>query len=214
MTRFRPGRAALYLVVLTASMVLLTTTLTAGAQVPVAAQDGAGPEVAGGTQEQARDPEPMTVDRLLTLRVPAVCDFRAAHYVDGVHPDSPGPYFSIAEVVGAGDSAGFLPLQAKVGDVTGDGVDDGLMVVECTYGGNNVFFKLFVYRSDRRLLGRIPVERYVHSDIWAISYPKAKISDGTIRTTVHSWDADDAHCCPSIVTRLRFRWNGSRFVKL
>ncbi len=207
MTRFRLGRAALCTIVLAA-------TLTVGAQVPVAAQDAAAPEVAGGSEVQVVESEPMTVDRLLTLRVPGVCDFRAAHYVDGVHPDSPGPYDSFAEVVGAGDSAGFLPLQAKVGDVTGDGVDDGLMDVLCTYGGNNVFFNIFVYRSDRRLLGRIPVERYVHTDIWAISYPKAKISDGTIRTTVYSWDADDAHCCPSIVTRLRFRWNGSRFVRV
>ena len=114
----------------------------------------------------------------------------------------------------AGWSAGSLPLQAKVGDVTGDGVDDGLMVVYCTYGSNGVYFNVFVYRSDRRLLGRLPVERYVHTDSYAPQYPRAKIIDGTIRTTVHSWDADDAHCCPSIVTRLRFRWNGSRFVRV
>ena len=207
MTRFQLGRTALCLIVLAA-------TLTAVAQVPVAAQDGPGPEVAGGTRAQVVDSEPMTVDRLLTLRVPAVCDFRAAHYVNGVHPDSPGPYDSFAEVVGAGYSADYFPIQAHVGDLTGDGVSDGLMVVECTYGGNGVVFNIFVYRSDRRLLGRIPVERYVHTDSYAPQYPKAKIINGTIRTTVHSWDADDAHCCPSIVTRLRFRWNGSRFVKL
>ena len=207
MTRFRQGRTALCLVVLAA-------TLTAGAQVPVAAQDAAAPEITGGTQAQVRDPEPMTVDRLLTLRVPAVCDFRAAHYVNGVHPDSPGPYESIAEIVGAGGTAGLLPIQAKVGDVTGDGVDDGLMDVLCTPGGNNVHFNVFVYRSDRRLLGRLPVERYVHTDSWAISYPRANISNGTIKTTVRTWRPSDSHCCPSIVTRLRFRWNGSRFVRV
>lgn len=160
-----------------------------------------------------RASEPMTVERLLTRPIPKVCGFRAARYVDGVHPDAPGPDFSFASVVGAGDDQS-RPLQAHVGELTGNGVDDGLMVVACTYGGNDVHFNVIVYRSDGRRLGRVPVERYVSTTFWAPAYPEASIRNGKIRIEVSTWRGNDAHCCPSVHMTLRFRWNGLKFVKL
>jgi hypothetical protein len=32
--------------------------------------------------------------------------------------------------------------------------------------------------------------------------------------TVASFGPNDAHCCPSITTHLRLRWNGLRFVRV
>lgn len=113
----------------------LAATVVAGAQSPSSAQGQSG---------EARASEPMTVDRLMSLKVPRVCDFRGAVYMDGVHPDSPGPWGSSAEVVGAGNSAGRFPLQAHVGDLTGNGVADGLMVIECTMGASGYLNNAFV----------------------------------------------------------------------
>lgn len=160
----------------------------------------------------ARASEPMTVERLLTQRIPKACAFRAAVYVDGAHPDSPGPDFSFAEVVGAGNID--FPLQAHVGDFTGNGVADGVMDVICTYGGNNIVFNVFAYRSDGRSLGRVPVERYVPTTFWSPQYPEVSIRNGKIRIAVDTWAPGDSHCCPSISRFLRFRWDGLRFVKL
>ncbi len=183
----------------------LAVAVVAGAQSPSSAQGQTGEE---------RASEPMTVERLMSLKVPRVCDFRGAVYVDGVHPDSPGPWGSFAEIVGPGNSAGRFPLQAHVGDLTGNGVADGLMVTVCSYGTNSAFFNAFVYRSDGHRIGRIPVERFVPSVNYPPAYPVASIRNGTIRMTVTSYGPNDAHCCPSITTHLRLRWNGLRFVRV
>ncbi len=77
----------------------LATAVVAGAQSPSSAQSE--PDAV-----EVRVSAPMTVERLMSLKVPRVCDFRGAVYVDGVHPESPRPLGTFAEVVGAGDSAG------------------------------------------------------------------------------------------------------------
>lgn len=188
--------------------VCLAASVVVGAQSPSSAQGQPG------SVPVVRVSEPMTVERLMALKVPRVCDFRGAVYVDGVHPDSPGPWGNLAQVVGAGGSAGRFPLQAHVGDLTGNGVADGLMVIECTMGASGYVNSAFVYRSDGHRIGRIPVERFVPSFGYAPIYPEATIRNGTIRMTVASFGPDDAHCCPSITTHLRLRWNGLRFVRV
>lgn len=188
----------------------LCVVVGVGAQSPSSAQGTPGAEPA----VEARVSEPMTVERLMSLRVPRVCDFRGAVYVDGVHPDSPGPWGNLAEVVGARSSAGGFPLQAHVGDLTGNGVADGLMVIECTMGASGYVNNAFVYRSDGHRIGRIPVERFVPSAGYPPLYPEASIRNGKIRMTVDSYAPGDAHCCPSITTNLRLRWNGLRFVRV
>ncbi len=170
---------------------------------------------AGATPADRADPEasaPMTVSRLVNRPIPPVCDFPAARYIDGVHPASPGPFDAFAEIVGAGWSAGQFPLQAKVGDFTGNGVADGVMVVECTHGGNTVFFNAFAYRSDGTRLGRLPVERFSPPSAWPAAYPTVSISNGKIHLTVRTWRPADAHCCPSRTTTLHLRWTGLKFV--
>lgn len=172
------------------------------------------PAVPTATAE-AVEPEasaPMTVDRLVNRPIPGVCDFPAARYVDGVHPASPGEFDSFAEIVGAGWSTGQFPLQAKVGDFTGNGVADGVLVVECTYGGNTVFFNAFAYRSDGTRLGRLPVERHSPPSAWPAAYPTVSIRNGKIHLTVRTWRPTDAHCCPSRTTTLHLRWTGLKFV--
>lgn len=176
-------------------------TAPAGAD-PVMAGQAAGPEASA----------PMTKSRLIQRPIPRVCDFRAARYVDGVHPDSPAAFDAIAEIVGAGFSAGSFRLQAKVGDFTGNGVADGVMVVECTFGGNTVYFNAFAYRSDGTRLGRLPVERYSPPSAYPPAYPTVSIRNGRIHLSVQTWRPADPHCCPSRTTTLHLRWTGLKFV--
>lgn len=166
--------------------------------------------VAAAAAPEASDP--MTPDRLAVRPIPRVCNFRAARYVDGVHPDAPDRFGGFAEIVGAGNSDGRFPLQAKVGDFTGNGVADGVIVTMCTFGGNGIFFNAFAYRSDGTRLGRLPVERYSPPSLFAPEYPTVSISDGKIHLTVRTWRSTDAHCCPSRTTTLHLRWTGLRFV--
>lgn len=147
----------------------------------------------------------MTLERLANVRIPGVCDFPAAVYVDGTHPDSPGPDFSFAQVV-----------RSRVGDLNGNGTDDGVVDVMCTYGGNNVVFNLFAYRANgTRFGGRIPVEQFVvNHGFWSPQYDRFHIADDQIVVTVHTWRANDSHARPTIITRLHLRWTGLKWVKV
>lgn len=162
-----------------------------------------------GTADSKTGPQPetapMTLERLATRRIPGVCDFPAAVYVNSVHPDSPGPDSSVAQVV-----------RSKLGDLNGNGIDDGVIDVMCTYGGNGIVFNLFAYRANGGRFGeRIPVERFaVNYGPFPPQYDRVQIVDNEIRTVVHTWRSTDAHCCPSIVTRLHLRWNGRTFVRV
>ena len=199
---------------LTRTLRTLTAALLLTALVAVGAVGTSQASVAAHRDGAAEVTGPMTVARLKVRPIPAVCDFRAARYVDGVHPDSPGPYYSFAEIVGAGDTAGRFNLQAKVGDLTGDGVADGVIVTACTYGGNWVYFNAFAYRSDGTRMGRLPVESYIASVGFEPTYPTVSITNREARLRVNAYRRGDAHCCPSITTNLRLRWNGSRFVRV
>ena len=199
---------------LTRTLRTLTAALLLTALVAVGAVGTSQASVAAHRDGAAETTGPMTVARLKVRPIPAVCDFRAARYVDGVHPDSPGTYNSFAAIVGAGDTAGRFNLQTKVGDLTGDGVADGVIVTACTYGGNSVYFNAFAYRSDGTRIGRLPVERYVTTAGYNLQYPTASITNREVRLTVASFRATDAHCCPSITTNLRLRYNGTSFVRV
>jgi len=192
----------------TLAVVLLTTFIAVGAvgtsQATVGRQRDGAPEGA----------VPMTVRRLKNRPVPVVCDFRAARYVNGVHPDSPRPDYAEAFFVGAGGSAGDFNLQAKVGDLTGDGVADGVIVTLCSYGGTRYYYNAFAYRSDGTRMGRLPVESYIASVGFEPTYPTVSITNREARLRVNAYRRGDAHCCPSITTNLRLRWNGSRFVRV
>lgn len=199
---------------LTRTLRTLTAALLLTALVAVGAVGTSQASVASHRDGGAETSGPMTVSRLKLRPIPAVCGFRKARYVNGVHPDSPGPYGELAEIVGAGALTGRFNLQAKVGDLTGDGVADGVIVTACTTGGNSVYFNAFAYRSDGTRIGRLPVESYVPTAGYNLQYPTASISNREVRLRVLSFRATDPHCCPSITTNLRLRYNGSRFVRV
>ncbi len=190
-------------------VVLLVTTLV------VVGVVGTSQAMVGRQRDGAAEvAAPMTVRRLKNSVVPAVCDFRAARFVNGVHPDSPRPDYAEAYILGAAGTGGDGPLQAKVGNLTADSVADGVILTLCTYGGTAYYFNAFAYRPDGTRMGRLPIERYIASVDFPPIYGNVSITNREVRLRVWSFRRGDAHCCPSITTNLRLRWNGSRFVRV
>ncbi len=152
---------------------------------------------------------------LLAAPIPSVCGMQPTHLVDGVHPDSdtfpdPGP---AAAIFGHGFLTG-APQKIRTGDFTGDGVADGLIVVGCnqTSGSSYITSRVFAYRPNGRFLGHVPVTGHVPPSLVApFQVGRAVIVDGTIRLQVWTFRRSDAHCCPSVLTRLWFRWHNGSF---
>lgn len=181
----------------------------------------------GGTGVHAQEateavPAPMTVSRLLASRVPAssYCRMPAATLVNGVHPGShvypdPGPAGAIA-------GYGWDPFGRGtfLGDLTGDGIADGLIVYRCTFhnGGNNVIFYMFAYGANGASLGEVRFRDHLPSSTGTYpGYPDTstiQIVNEEIKFTAGWYRQSDAHCCPSGRTDLRFRWTPSGFQRV
>lgn len=152
---------------------------------------------------------PMTGIRLRSVTIPSVCGMRRARLVNGVHPDSAvypedGP---AAGIWGLGIDTG--RVATYVGDVTGDGVKDGMIIVGCQFSAASSYItsRAFVYRSDGKYLGVLPVGRNIPPS-WApyeFDRSATTIIGGTIKVRVWSFRPSDPHCCASILTVLRFR---------
>ena len=152
---------------------------------------------------------------LLAAPIPSVCGMPPTHLVDGVHPDSdtfpdPGP---AAAIFGHGFLTG-APQKIRTGDFTGDGVSDGLIVVGCNQTNQSSYItsRVFTYRPNGSFLGHVPVTGHVPpSRVAPFQVGRAVIVDGTIRLQVWTFRRSDAHCCPSVLTRLWFRWHNGSF---
>jgi hypothetical protein len=152
---------------------------------------------------------------LLAAPIPSVCGMQPTHLVDGVHPDSDtfpdtGP---AAAIFGHGFLTG-APQKMRTGDFTGDGVADGLIVVGCNQTNQSGYItsRVFTYRPNGTFLGHVPVTGHVPPSRGApFEVGRAVIVDGTIRLQVWTFRRSDAHCCPSVLTRLWFRWHNGSF---
>lgn len=163
--------------------------------------------------EPAGPATPMTRVRLLSVVVPPLCGLPRARLVDGVHPLDTGLYGPWAAIVGYRPGGDDERPETVIGDLNGDGVADGLIILACSPGGNGYAEKALAYRSDGHLLGLIPVPRHVPPSQFAIGFDHhwTAIIGGTVRLRVYSHRPNDSSCCPSRVTVLRFRWTAAGF---
>lgn len=197
-------------VVLLASVLVVATVAgPASASDPVQAER----ETVDGPGRGPGADDPMTRARLLSVVVPSVCGLPRARLVGGVHPVAPRPYGPWAAIVGYRPWADNERPETHIGDIIRDDVADGLIILACSPGGNGYFEKALAYRSDGHFLGAVPVLRHIPPSPYAIGFDHdwTAIIGQAIRLRVHSFGPYDAHCCPSVVTGLRFRWVDGRF---
>lgn len=148
---------------------------------------------------EAAGVEPMTVERLLNVELPdltAEGGFPGGQLVDGT--------VALAEF---GESLSTSEADTYLGDLTGDGVDDGLVAVTDQFeGGNNFAPKdLYLFDAGGEFLGAL------HNAEVGGSADFPTVEGDTLTLEVVSLGPDDARCCPSVHTTVRFRWNGTDF---
>ena len=172
--------------------------------------DGAETSATGTSSESSpssSSSEPVAgVDRaqLLDASIPPTCDQAAGALVDGTLPDTaPGVTVSILEP-DEGDLA--------VGDLTGDGADEGAIIVSCDDGRTPVLNSLFVYGPGPVLVGTVPITELVSAERNQRS-ETVEISDGLLIVAATGQRDQDPDCCPSSFATLRLALHDSEFVK-
>ena len=142
--------------------------------------------------------EPMTAERLLNVELPdltAEDGFRGGQLVDGT--------LSVDEFETLTTSEAAMYL----GDITGDGVDDGLVKVTLEFEGGNNFAPadLYLFDSSGEFLD------VLHNSELGGSSEFPTVDGDTLTFEVLSLGPDDPRCCPSVETTVYFRWNGTEF---
>ncbi|MBW3603063.1 MAG: DUF2510 domain-containing protein [Actinobacteria bacterium] len=176
----------------------------------------------GETYEQAAGgKDGLTVEELLNLEIPvAVCDVPRVPWEDGIHPSSSRTLAAppLIEVVGvegglASEGTDDPPeLQAAVGDLTGDGADDGVVTTFETCGGNGSFGETYVFDADGELLDTLPDAVNEPGAAFPEVRSAMRIVDGGIEVTVSGFTADGARANgPSQEDRVRYELDGSGF---
>lgn len=116
---------------------------------------------------------------------------------------------------------GYLLDEVVYGDVTGDGVEDAVVVVEEVTGGSAVPDWVFVYGAGPR-----PLWSFQTGDRAAGGLKEVRAEGGMLvvelfgtgkvpgdRERLSAPDGTDSPaCCPRTFTRSRHAWNGSEFV--
>jgi len=158
----------------------------------------------------------MTHRRLLSVVAPSLCRLPRARLRRGVHPLSQtypqtGP---AAAIIGYGRFQYGEPA-TRLGDLNGDHVADGLIVMACVFESqsNYSYEHVFAYRANGTFMGRIPISRNIPPS-WAqyiVDLDQTGIRSQTVRVRVRHYRDGDAHCCPSRTSNLRFRWVNGRF---
>lgn len=99
---------------------------------------------------------------------------------------------------------------SALGDLDGDGIGDGVMVLESDPGGSGVFFDLVAVlnRAGRPVtLAPVPLGDRVEINDLALE-------EGTVRVNLIKHGPDDPLCCPTLDVTLEYRLSGDRLVSL
>ena len=124
---------------------------------------------------------PLTEAVLRSAMVPSVCSHPAGTLRDGRLPGIP-------------EGEGEVVLDdVALGDLDGDGVDEAAVVLGCSTG-NSVATEVLVYESGPRLLGRVPVEEGLDSEVRA---HQLDLSPGRLEVSGYFQDADDPRVSPT-----------------
>lgn len=135
----------------------------------------------------------VTPAQLRSAPVPSLCDHPAGRLVDGRLP-------------GLDPTRGHVALiDSQVADLDGDGRDEGIALLECTYGGNANYVSVHVYRPGPVHAGRADIDgdREIQRSR-GVSLQGVHVVDGVLEVTALDGDTDDPTCCPSVILSRRF----------
>lgn len=149
----------------------------------------------------SRQPRELTLADLRNVPVPSLCEHPAGTLVDGTLP-------------GVAEQDGFVQaVDAELADLDGDRSPEGIVTVQCTYGGNADYLGVHVYRRGRVYVGRADLEgsRPVKRSR-GISYSDVEVVGRLLRITGYDTDDDDATCCASIAIVKDFAYRSGKLV--
>ncbi len=109
------------------------------------------------------------------------------------------------------DKIYFTVASVSLGDLTGDGHDEAVVLTTCNTGGSGVLDQGFVYGTrDGQMveLGRVETGSNAFGGIVSL-----RINKGRVTVERYATDEDGAHCCPKYVDTTYLRWDGARLVQ-
>lgn len=121
------------------------------------------------------------------------------------------PFYGFVSI--AKDSFAAVPtddLMVALGDLTGDGQDDGAFVTACTAGGVGWPATIQVYTgAGPTRLGGVDLGDVTHGREFVKSI---EIADGVVKVAWMTNSETDAACCPSVPVSADLRWSGTEMV--
>ncbi len=98
-----------------------------------------------------------------------------------------------------------IPKAILLGDMDGDGVAEMIITPFANFGGSACFGYVFLFKSVngkwKLLTSFYKIDRYLE---------KQHIVDGILYGTVLEYDTSDAHCCPSLLTKVWYKYDASK----
>lgn len=99
---------------------------------------------------------------------------------------------------------------SALGDLDGDGIGDGVMVLESDPGGSGVFFDLVAAlnrNGEPVTLAPVPLGDRVEVN-------ELTLEDGSVLVSLTKHGPDDPQCCPTLDVTLEYRLSGDRLVSV
>ena len=154
---------------------------------------------------------PVSAEQLMNAWIPPVCGHEAGQLVDGVLPVA-DQLSGFAKIAGVDPWDGSPPDPAIViGDVTGDGVDDGMIDIYCSAGGVPWPSVLVFYTNGGEYLGAAPRSEVVENPGRGPA-DELTIRDGRVNFSWYAPGPNDGACCPTRFMRAQMVYDGGEFV--
>ena len=154
-------------------------------------------------KKEIRNRQPLDLSELEALPVPAMCGFPAGNLVGGTLP-------------GLAEGQGYVTLASKVHpersraltvvrDITGDGVPDTVVVLQCANAEGRGSDTVAAYDNGGRMLGSVTLSDITHqvrNDVYEVL-----VRGGTVTMRWATTRDTDDPCCPTVDAGTNFRYD-------
>jgi hypothetical protein len=161
----------------------------------------------GSTAAQHNLPAAVTLDDLLSAPVPELCKHEPGNLVNGKLPDQDPRYGHVSVAKRPAPSGDYW---VALGDLTGDGVDDGGLVTACSAGGVPWPATVQLYSAGPTRLGGVDLSDLTHGGREVVT--GLSIVDGVAHVAWVTQGPGEPECCGTVEMAGDLRWDGSRVV--